>query len=119
MLGAEVEVERVATLGRLSVVLRAGRRASVSLSSEWGTARADAVTMLEANLNQGPPYGDDQTEDGRRVRNDAETIAARTSSRPCRPFLRCGRSRIGRTASSGATTSCSAGWSCRSTTAAT
>ena len=77
VLGAEVEMERVAALGRWTVVLRAGRRASVSLSSEWGTARADAVTLLDASLNQRLHTVTDQTEDGRRVRNDAETIAAR------------------------------------------
>ena len=77
VLGASVEIERVAALGRWTVVLRAGRRASVSLSSEWGTARADAVTLLDASLNQRLHTVTDQTEDGRRVRNDAETIAAR------------------------------------------
>lgn len=77
VLGASVEIERVAALGRWTVVLRAGRRASVSLSSEWGTARADAVTLLDASLNQRLHTVTDQTEDGRRVRNDAETLAAR------------------------------------------
>lgn len=77
VLGAEVEVERVAALGRWSVALRAGRRGSVSLSSEWGTARADAVTLLDASLNQRLHTVTDEAEDGRRVRNDAETIAAR------------------------------------------
>jgi N12 class adenine-specific DNA methylase len=41
VLGAEVEIERLSALGHWSVALRAGRRASVSLSSEWGTARAE------------------------------------------------------------------------------
>jgi N12 class adenine-specific DNA methylase len=75
--GADVEVERVAALGRWSVALRAGRRGSVSLSSEWGTARADAVTLLDASLNQRLHTVTDESDDGRRVRNDAETIAAR------------------------------------------
>lgn len=52
VLGAEVAVERLAALGHWTVALRAGRRASVSLSSEWGTARADAVSLLDASLNQ-------------------------------------------------------------------
>lgn len=77
VLGASVEIERVAALGRWTVVLRAGRRGSVSLSSEWGTARADAVTLLDASLNQRLHTVTDATEDGRRVRNDAETLAAR------------------------------------------
>lgn len=77
VLGSEVEIEHVAALGRWSVALRAGRRASVSLSSEWGTPRADAVTLLDASLNQRLHTVTDETEDHRRVRNDAETIAAR------------------------------------------
>ena len=51
--------------------------ASVALSSEWGTARADAVTLLDAALNQRLHTVYDATDDGRRVRNDAETLAAR------------------------------------------
>jgi len=77
VLGAQVAVERVAALGRWSVALRAGARASVALSSEWGTARADAVTLLDAGLNQRQHTVTDEGPDGRRVRNDAETIAAR------------------------------------------
>ena len=77
VLGAKVEVERVAALGRWTVSLRAGGRASVALSSEWGTARADAVTLLDAALNQRQHTVSDEGPDGRRVRNDAETIAAR------------------------------------------
>ncbi|MGH9030485.1 MAG: DEAD/DEAH box helicase family protein [Acidimicrobiia bacterium] len=77
VLGSQVEVEFLPTVGRWAVALRVGRRASVSLSSEWGTARADAVTLLDASLNQRLHTVTDETEDGRRVRNDAETIAAR------------------------------------------
>jgi N12 class adenine-specific DNA methylase len=77
MLGAEVEIERLSALGHWTVALRAGRRASVSLSSEWGTARADAISLLDAGLNQRLYTVTDETENGRRVRNDAETIAAR------------------------------------------
>ena len=76
VLGAEVEVEHLAALGRWTLALRAGRRASVSLSSEWGTARADAVSLLDAGLNQRLFTVTDEI-DGRRIRNDAETIAAR------------------------------------------
>ena len=76
VLGAEVEIEHLATLGRWTIALRAGRRASVSLSSEWGTARADAISLLDASLNQRLYTVTDEVE-GRRVRNDSETIAAR------------------------------------------
>ena len=57
--------------------MRTDRRGSVRLSSEWGTARADAVSLLDASLNQRLHTVTDPTDDGRRVRNDAETIAAR------------------------------------------
>jgi N12 class adenine-specific DNA methylase/SAM-dependent methyltransferase len=77
VLDAEVEIEFLATTGRWAVALRAGRRASVSLSSEWGTARADAITLLDASLNQRLHTVTDETADRKRVRNDAETIAAR------------------------------------------
>lgn len=76
VLSAEVEVEHLPSLGRWTTALRAGRRGSVSLSSEWGTARADAISLLEASLNQRLYTVTDEVE-GRRVRNDAETIAAR------------------------------------------
>jgi len=77
VLGAGVEVERLVSLGRWSVALRGGGRGSVSLSSEWGTARADAVTLVDASLNQRLHTVTDETAEGRRVRNDAETLAAR------------------------------------------
>jgi len=76
VLGAEVEVEHLPSLGRWTTALRAGRRGSVSLSSEWGTVRADAISLLDASLNQRLYTVTDEVE-GRRVRNDAETIAAR------------------------------------------
>ncbi|MDP9420723.1 MAG: methyltransferase domain-containing protein, partial [Actinomycetota bacterium] len=76
-LGAEVDVEHLPAVARWSVALRVGRRASVALSSEWGTSRADAITLLDASLNQRLHTVTDETEEGRRVRNDAETIAAR------------------------------------------
>ena len=49
----------------------------MALSSEWGTARADAITLLDASLNQRLHTVTDATEDGRRIRNDAETLSAR------------------------------------------
>src|SRR5690606_32354158 len=60
-----------------SARLRDGSRRSVALSSEWGTSRADAVTLLDAALNQRLHTVTDATDDGKRVRNDAETLAAR------------------------------------------
>jgi N12 class adenine-specific DNA methylase len=77
VLGATVDVERLAEIGQWSARLRDGSRRSVALSSEWGTARADGITLLDASLNQRLHTVTDATEDGRRVRNDAETLAAR------------------------------------------
>lgn len=77
VLDVTVDVERLPELGSWSARLRDGSRRSVALSSEWGTARADAVTLLDASLNQRLHTVTDATEDGRRVRNDAETLAAR------------------------------------------
>ena len=77
VLGATVDVEHLPEMGSWSARLRDGSRRSVALSSEWGTGRADAVTLLDAALNQRLHTVSDATEDGRRVRNDAETLAAR------------------------------------------
>ncbi len=77
VLGATVDVERLAEIGQWSARLRDGSRRSVALSSEWGTARADGITLLDASLNQRLHTVTDATEDGRRVRNDSETLAAR------------------------------------------
>jgi N12 class adenine-specific DNA methylase len=77
VLNATVDVEHLPQLGHWSARLRDGSRRSVALSSEWGTSRADAVTLLDAALNQRLHTVTDATEDGRRVRNDAETLAAR------------------------------------------
>ncbi len=77
VLAAEVDVEHLPAVARWSLALRVGRRASVALSSEWGTSRADAITLLDASLNQRLHTVTDETEEGRRVRNEAETIAAR------------------------------------------
>lgn len=77
VLDATVDVEHLPQLGHWSARLRDGSRRSVALSSEWGTARADAITLLDAALNQRLHTVTDATDDGRRVRNDAETLAAR------------------------------------------
>ncbi len=77
VLAVTVDIEHLPELGRWSARLADGSRRSVALSSEWGTARADAVTLLDAGLNQRLHTVTDPTPDGRRVRNDSETLAAR------------------------------------------
>jgi N12 class adenine-specific DNA methylase len=77
VLDATVDVEHLHQLGQWSARLRDGSRRSVALISEWGTARADAITLLDASLNQRLHTVSDPTDNGRRVRNDAETLSAR------------------------------------------
>jgi N12 class adenine-specific DNA methylase len=77
VLDSTVDVEHLPQLGHWSARLRDGSRRGVALSSEWGTSRADAITLLDAALNQRLHTVTDATDDGRRVRNDAETLAAR------------------------------------------
>lgn len=123
VLGAEVEIERLAAPGSWTVRLHSGGRGSVSLSSEWGTARADAIVLLDAGLNQRlyTVYDEDEDADGRRVRNDAETLAARDKQEAVavRFSAWVGRSRSGRPGWPIATTSCSAAWCCRRMTVPT
>lgn len=76
VLGARIEIEYLPSLGRWEVATPAGRR-GVAFNAEWGTPRADAATLLRASLNQQLHTVYDETDDGRRVRNDPETIAAR------------------------------------------
>ncbi len=52
-------------------------RTSVTATSVWGTARADAVSILQSSLNQTPVTVYDVADDDRRVINPAETLAAR------------------------------------------
>jgi SAM-dependent methyltransferase len=49
---------------------------SVAATKEWGTNRVDAYELLDDALNQRPTIVYDTLHDGRRVRNDAATIAA-------------------------------------------
>jgi SAM-dependent methyltransferase len=77
VLEASVDVAHLRDLGRWQVKLRVGDRRSVALSSQWGTRRASAINLLDSALNQRLHTVYDTTEDKRRVRNDAETLAAR------------------------------------------
>lgn len=52
-------------------------RRTVAATSEWGTQRADAVALVDASLNQRPATVYDTLEDGTRVVNQPETVAAR------------------------------------------
>jgi N12 class adenine-specific DNA methylase/SAM-dependent methyltransferase len=78
VLGAEdVLVEHVDPAAGWKVAVPSWQRRSVAMTSEWGTRRADAVTLLEWSLEQRPARVYDTLEDGRRVLNSEETVAAR------------------------------------------
>ena len=70
-------VEYAAITAMWAVAVPAVDRLSVAVRSEWGTARADAVHLVTSALNQTPASVYDKLDDGRRVVNPAETIAAR------------------------------------------
>ena len=53
------------------------QRHSVAATSEWGTRRADSITLLQAACNQQAPTVYDYHDDGTRTVNTAETLAAR------------------------------------------
>ena len=53
------------------------KRRSVALTSQWGTTRADAISLLGSSLNQQAASVYDRTDEGGRVLNPAETLAAR------------------------------------------
>ncbi|MGH8985485.1 MAG: helicase-related protein, partial [Acidimicrobiia bacterium] len=78
LLGADgIEVEHAPLTATWAIAATTWSRRTVAATSEWGTARADAVALVEASLNQRPATVYDTLEDGTRVVNPAETIAAR------------------------------------------
>lgn len=77
VLQSRVEIEHLPGIGQWTAKLVDGSRRSVALSSEWGTERADAVSILNSALNQRLHTVWDTLDGGGRVRNDPETLAAR------------------------------------------
>jgi N12 class adenine-specific DNA methylase len=78
LLGSDgVEVEHAPLTATWAIAATTWSRRTVAATSEWGTARADAIALIEASLNQRPATVYDTLEDGTRVVNPAETIAAR------------------------------------------
>ena len=75
--GTGVEVEHAPLTATWAVAVPTWVRRNVAATSEWGTARADAVSLIDASLNQRPATVYDVLDDGTRVVNPAETIAAR------------------------------------------
>ncbi|MDQ6614911.1 MAG: hypothetical protein M3083_09215 [Actinomycetota bacterium] len=60
-----------------TVTAPAWQRRSVAATSEWGTARADAIGLLHSAANQQAPIVYDYHDDGTRSVNNAETADAR------------------------------------------
>lgn len=78
VLGAQgVLVEHAEVTAMWAVEVPTWQRRSVAMTSEWGTRRADAITLLGASLEQRPIKIYDQLDDGRRVLNSDDTLAAR------------------------------------------
>ncbi len=75
--GHGIEVEHAPLTATWVIAAPTWTRRTVAATSEWGTARADAVVLIEASLNQRPATVYDTLENGTRVVNPAETIAAR------------------------------------------
>jgi N12 class adenine-specific DNA methylase len=69
-------VEHDALTATWELTAAIGTRRTVALTSEWGTGRADGLTLLAAALNQRQATVTDEV-DGRRVGNAEETLAAR------------------------------------------
>ncbi|PLS75695.1 MAG: helicase [Actinobacteria bacterium] len=72
-----VVVEHVALMATWSLSAGAGERSTVAMTSQWGTARMDALHLVEALCNQRAVTVYDELPDGRRVQNVAETLTAR------------------------------------------
>ena len=77
VLEADVLVEYAAATGEWVIAIRAGSSNSIALTSEWGTSRANAIRLVEANANQRLVTVTDETPDGQRITNLAETLSAR------------------------------------------
>ena len=75
--GSGIEVEHAPLTATWALAVPTWMRRNVAATSEWGTARADATSLIEASLNQRPATVYDTLENGTRVVNPAETFAAR------------------------------------------
>jgi N12 class adenine-specific DNA methylase len=78
VLGAvRVVVDHAPVTATWAVAAETWERRSVAATSTWGTERADAVSLLQSSLNQRAASVYDHLDDGSRVLNQAETLAAR------------------------------------------
>jgi N12 class adenine-specific DNA methylase/SAM-dependent methyltransferase len=77
VLGPTAVVEYVPVTATWGVQVPSWQRNTVAVTSTWGTSRADAISLVVASLNQRPATVYDALDDGRRILNPAETLAAR------------------------------------------
>ena len=73
-LGLDATVDHVMETAQWTVNVPTWKRSGVLLTATYGTGRRDAVSLLEACLNQETVTIYDETDDGRRVRNATETL---------------------------------------------
>ncbi len=72
-----LEVEYVPVNATWTLKAPSWARSTVVMTSEWGTGRADAISLIDASLNQRLASVYDTTPDGARVLNAPETLTAR------------------------------------------
>lgn len=78
VLGADgVVVEHSSLTAMWAVTAPTWQRNTVTMTSEWGTKRADAIRLISDSLEQRPVKVYDTLDDGRRVLNSDATLAAR------------------------------------------
>jgi len=78
VLGAsQVAVERVEVTATWTVSVPSWQKGGLTMTSKWGTDRADAVTLLNKSLNQSQHAVYDSDGDGGRVLNAEATLLAR------------------------------------------
>lgn len=59
-----------------SIAVKPGTAYGAAATSTWGTARKNAIKLIEAGLNRQTPYVWDENFDGTRVKNQDESVAA-------------------------------------------
>lgn len=72
----ETTVNYEATTSTWSVAVKTGTVSGAAGTSTWGTARVNAIRLVEAGLNRRTPYVWDELSDGSRVKNQDESLAA-------------------------------------------
>ena len=72
-----IMIDHAAATATWAIAVPTNHRRTVAATSTWGTQQADAFALLQSSLNQQAATVYDVTDDGSRVLNPAETLAAR------------------------------------------